>query len=88
MRRCFLRLARTGSYPDYVDLRERTTTLDGVYAQQLLLTATSLAGPDGAERIFRSAVTPNCFQVLGARPAAGRLFAPADGEQPDRDEAP
>jgi predicted permease len=73
---------RTDSYPNYLDLRERTTTLDGIYAQQLFGGPMSLAGPDGAERVFRSGVTINYFDVLGARPAVGRLFGAGDSEEP------
>jgi putative ABC transport system permease protein len=33
---------------------------------------------DGAERIIVEALTDNAFTLLGVRPAAGRLFTPAD----------
>ena len=32
------------------------------------------------DRVFAEFVTTNYFTVLGARPAAGRLFGPADAE--------
>jgi len=42
-----------------------------------------VAGIDGGiENVFGSVVTVNYFTVLGAAPAAGRLFSLADGEQP------
>src|SRR6185295_3275651 len=67
-----------GSYPNYLDVRERATTLDGVYGHQLFGGVMSLASPEGAERIFVTGVTTNYFSVLGARPAAGRLFGARD----------
>src|SRR4051812_30746735 len=65
------------SYANYLDLRERTTTLDGVYAYSLFPRAMSLesGGASGSERIFGTLVTGNYFAVLGTRPAAGRLFS-------------
>src|SRR4030088_3142504 len=73
-----------GSYLDYLDIRRRTTTLDGVFALPMFPHAMSLATADtgGAERIFASEVTINYFTVLGVRPAAGRLFEAGDSEQP------
>lgn len=41
----------------------------------------SLAGTDGAERIFGHRVTTNYFAVLGVRSAAGRLFDTRASEQ-------
>ena len=73
-----------GSYPTYLDLRQRTTTLDGVYAHQMFTRALRLgigATTDGAERIVGQFVTLNYFDVLGAHPAAGRLFGAGDDER-------
>jgi predicted permease len=73
------------SYPNYLDLRQRATTVDGVYAYPLFPHAMSLGGTgsaSGSERIFGTAVTGNYFTVLGAAPAAGRLFGAAEIEQP------
>src|SRR5262245_60000712 len=66
--------AKTASYPNYLDLRARTTTLDGAYAHQLFGGTRSLRGPDGVEVVFSNGVTLNYFSVLGVRAAAGRLF--------------
>ena len=76
------------SYPNYLDLRQRATTLDGVYASQLFPHAMSLGGADassGAERIFTTLVTDNYFSVLGVVPAAGRLFSADDTGRPGAD---
>ncbi len=73
------------SYPNYVDARQRSTTLEGVYAYSRFPQAMSLggAGRDGrSENVFGSLVTVNYFAVLGVVPAAGRLLSTADGEQP------
>jgi hypothetical protein len=42
----------------------------------------SAAAGAAPERVFGQFVTTNFFTVLGARAAAGRLFSPADSEQP------
>jgi hypothetical protein len=47
------------SYPNYLDIRQRATTLDGVYAYQLDLKPMMLAGAGGAEGIFGNVVTTN-----------------------------
>jgi predicted permease len=73
------------SYPNYLDLRARTTTLDGVYAYSLFPQAMSLdaeSGTSGSERIFATLVAANYFNTLGATSSAGRLFGP-DENNPD-----
>jgi len=72
------------SYPDYLDLRQRTTMLDGVYAYSRFSQPMTIGdgGDLGAESVSGSIVSGNYFTVLGAAPAAGRLFTAADGEQP------
>jgi predicted permease len=71
-----------GSYPTYLDLRQRTTTLTGVYAHPMFPHAMSLevATAGQAERVFGHFVTLNYFTLLGAYPAAGRLFDATDSE--------
>jgi ABC-type antimicrobial peptide transport system permease subunit len=72
-------------YTDYLEVRRRTTMLEGVYAYQLDLSPVSLRAPgtDGAERIFGGVVTANYFSVLGVSAAAGRLFGVVDSDEPD-----
>jgi predicted permease len=70
------------SYPNYIDLHQRATTLDGVYAYPLFPQAMSLGNAAGAERIYGAFVSTNYFTVLGAMPGAGRLFSTVDSEQP------
>ena len=70
------------SYPDYLDVRRRATTLQGLYGYQLEVEPVSLRVEDAAERAFAIFVTMNFFDVLGVRAAAGRTFTAADNEQP------
>jgi predicted permease len=73
------------SYPNYLDIRDRATTLSGVYATQLFGGDLGLRVAGTAEQVESVSglfVTTNYFSVLGVRPAAGRLFGSADGEFP------
>ena len=71
------------SYPNYLDIRQRATTLEGVYAYSRFPQAMSVGGAGlSADSIFGSVVTVNYFTVLGAVPAAGRLFGAGDSDQP------
>jgi predicted permease len=72
------------SYPTYVDVRGRATTLAGVYAHEMFPHAMSLgvSNRQAAERVFGHFVTTSYFTVLGAVPVAGRLFDAGDGDQP------
>ena len=70
------------SYPDYLEVRKRATTLDGVYGYQLELQAASLRVSDvGAERVYAGVVTTNYFQVLGVPSVVGRTFGSNDDEE-------
>jgi putative ABC transport system permease protein len=68
----------TVSYPNYADIRDRVTSLTGVFAHQLEPTPMSLGGRGEAERIYGTLVSGNYFETLGARPALGRLLRPDD----------
>jgi len=72
-----------GSYVDYLDVRERATAFEAVYASRLFggrLTLTDPAG--GVEAVVGQFVSMNFFTALGATPAAGRLFGAGDSESP------
>jgi predicted permease len=72
------------SYPDYLDIRQRATALDNVYAYSRFPQAMSVGGADNGVRvdsIFGNVVTVNYFSVLGAVPAVGRLFGAGDSDQ-------
>src|SRR5215212_8564225 len=66
------------SYPDYVDLRDRAHAMGGLAAWGELSAA--LATGDGVERAYGVLVSGNYFQVLGLRPALGRLLTPDDDQ--------
>jgi predicted permease len=68
----------TSSYPNYLDLRERATTLEGVYAARLDPVPMSLTENGQAERIYGMVVSGNFFDILGTRPHAGRLLQNSD----------
>jgi predicted permease len=64
------------SYPNYIDLSQRVTTLQGVYAHPRFPTAMTLqttAGASAPERVFAMQVSSNYFRLMGAAPAVGRL---------------
>jgi len=69
------------SYPDYVDVRDRATTLEGpiVYDPQ----AVGLAkGNETAERVWGMLVSGNYFDVLGVGAVHGRTFLPEEDATP------
>ncbi len=68
----------TVSYPWYRSVRESTPAFAGLAAwrQREMI----LSGAGVAEHIRGGIVSGNYFETLGARPALGRLFAPADEE--------
>jgi predicted permease len=71
------------SYPNYLDIRRRATTLTATYASSRFPQAMSLAGAEGAraETVFGTIVSTNYFSGLGVVPAAGRLFDAGDSEK-------
>ena len=70
------------SYPDYLEVRRRTTTLEGVYGYQLELQPASLRLENtGAERVYPGVATTNYFEVLGVPAMVGRTFGMGDGEE-------
>jgi predicted permease len=68
-------------YSLYLDTRERTATLESVYAYCIELLPTSLRVSGGAERVFASLVSPNYFSALGVSARAGRVFSALESEQ-------
>lgn len=68
------------SYPMYRDLRDKTTVFNG-----LIATAAGSAGvsyKNSAESVPAEIVSGNYFDVLGVRPAIGRLFGSGDETAP------
>ncbi|MCH8805923.1 MAG: ABC transporter permease [Planctomycetes bacterium] len=73
-------LSATHAYPSYVDLRDQSDAFTGL----AMRSPASVHVGDGeqATRVEAALVSGNFFQVLGIRPAAGRLIAPADDQAP------
>lgn len=65
------------SWPDYRDLHEGLTTFDGLLAFRM--TPVTLGDGPRATRVYGLIVSPNYFEVLGLRPAAGRFFSASPG---------
>jgi predicted permease len=72
----------TGSYPNYLDLRDRATSFSGIYAYTLEPAPMSLRVDGDAQRVYGALVTGNYFETLQVRPEIGRLLAPADDGAP------
>ncbi len=68
----------TVGYQTYLDVRGRAHGFAGVIGYTLGPRPLSLAGDGGAERIFGQQVSDNFFEVLGVKPAVGRLFVTGD----------
>jgi len=72
--------AMTFSYPMYTDLRDRNEVFTGVLAR--FPTAMTVAWNGRSERVSGDLVSGNYFDVLGIRPALGRVFNAADDRTP------
>ena len=68
----------TFSYANYRDVRDRTRTFSGLIAYRYAPLSVSHDGIN--ERLWGFVVTGNYFDVLGVRPAAGRLIALSDDQ--------
>jgi len=70
----------TLSFPMYKALSDRNNVFSGMIAH--FGTYVNLIGRGEAERIYCDLVSGNYFQVLGIRPAIGRLLTPDDDQKP------
>jgi predicted permease len=71
------------SYPDFLEIRRRATTLDDVFLYEPMTRRMSMAGSDGPETVFGITVSLNYFASLGVTPASGQLF-PFRGDEESR----
>lgn len=71
------------SYPMYRALRDHAEAFSGLIARSSF--PATLAWRGAAARTAAEVVTGNFFQVLGVRPALGRLLTPADDSVPEQD---
>ncbi len=70
------------SYPDYLDLRERTRSLSGLLAFHADFAA--LTGNGKPDRIYAEFVSADYFKVLGVKPLLGRFLRPVEEETPGK----
>ncbi len=68
------------SHPMFEGLRDKVEAFSGAFAH--MAGAVHLGLKDGTERVNGDLVTGGFFQVLGLRPAYGRLFTPDDDRVP------
>ncbi|MGD0302177.1 MAG: ABC transporter permease [Bryobacteraceae bacterium] len=69
------------SYPDYVDLRDRNRSFDGLAGYNI--TAAGLDTGDNPSRAWLYEVTGNYFDVLGIQPYLGRFIHASDEHGPN-----
>jgi putative ABC transport system permease protein len=70
------------SYPDYVDLRQRTQSFSGLLAFHA--DWGSITGNGNPERVYVETISADYFKVLGIKPLLGRFLRPAEEEQPGK----
>src|SRR5688572_8156311 len=73
------------SYPDYVDLRDRTRSFDGLVAYRDIVTGFDARPDQPAQRTIGDAVSSNFFDAMEIRPALGRFFRADEDRVPGRD---
>ena len=71
---------QTFSYPMYTDFRDRNQVFSGLLAR--FPTAMTISWRGQSERVQGDLVSGNYFDVLGVKPALGRMFTPADDRIP------
>ena len=67
------------SVPEYYDLRDRSGVFDQISV--LWPVSAALVGGDHPDRIELMATSPEYFQLLGAKPAIGRVYGPQDAQE-------
>ena len=67
---------RNVSYPDYVDLRDRTKSLRNLVAYTFVITTFANRVDEPAQRKVGMTVSGNLFDAMEVRPALGRTFQP------------
>lgn len=72
------------SYPDYLDLRGKTQSFEGLTAFQLSGFSMAKSASDVPQLRAGVMVSDNFFQVLGIQPVLGRGLLPEEGQVPGR----
>ena len=73
------------SYPDYVDVRDRAQSFDGLVAYTVDVASFATARDQPAQTKLGLVVSGNFFDVLQLQPALGRFFRPDEDVVPGRD---
>jgi hypothetical protein len=73
------------SYRDYLDLRDRAASFEGLTAFRGTLESFARTRSEQAQGRYGLAVTANFFDVLRVRPMLGRGFVPDEDRVPGRD---
>jgi len=68
------------SFPNYRDLRDRSSTFAGLAAYRMAPMGVETA--DGARRVWGYLATGNYFDLLGIKPLCGRFFHAEDDRRP------
>jgi len=71
------------SYPDYLDLRNQSSSFSDIVAYRLTLGG--LSANNRGDHCIITRVSGNYFSVLGVQPALGRLILPTEGQTPGAD---
>jgi macrolide transport system ATP-binding/permease protein len=71
------------SYPDYLDLRDQSTSFSDLIAYRVTLAG--LTADNRGDHCIVTRVTGNYFPVLGVQPTLGRLILPTEGQTPGAD---
>jgi putative ABC transport system permease protein len=73
------------SYGDYVDLRDRSKSFDGLVAFDYQVVGFAKDAKDGPKLNMGMLVSGNLFTVMGVEPTIGRAFRPEEDQVPGRD---
>lgn len=76
---------RRVSYPDYVDLRDRSKSFRGLVAYTFVITTFADRVDEPAQRKVGMTVSGNLFDAMEVRPALGRAFRADEDQVPGRD---
>jgi predicted permease len=81
----FVPVGRLASYPDYVDLRDRTQSFAGLLAYGVTITSFANRADEPPQTRPGLAVSGNFFDVLRVPPIMGRTFVSDEDRVPGRD---
>ena len=73
------------SYPNYLDLREKSKSVGGMMAYRLSVMSVATSTKATPQIRMGTLVSDNWFEVLQLKPVLGRVFLPEEGQVPSRD---